>query len=137
LLREALESKRRFVLLLRAFSVDVQIASPSDLVKSMVSGFSDARMGWCVISLNSDGQSTAHVVDWLAPHFALLLLVNAIDPRPPSGAAKLYMTNAEWRRFVFPLIAEAAAVVMVLPAEGSASAANCKPYSDCSATATR
>jgi len=46
--------------------------------------------------------------------------VNVIDPEPPEGVAKLYMTNAEWRRFVFSMIAEASAVVLVLPAEGAA-----------------
>jgi hypothetical protein len=46
------------------------------------------------------------------------MVVNAIDPNPPERAAKLYMTDTEWRTFVFPLIGEAAATVLVLPGEG-------------------
>lgn len=45
------------------------------------------------------------------------MVVNAIDPNPPERAAKLYMTDPEWRSLVFPLISEAAVTVLVLPPE--------------------
>jgi hypothetical protein len=86
----------------------------------MTEGFSDARIGWRVyaLSTNNSGRSTNQVVEWLAPHVPLLMVVNSIDPYPPERAAKLYMTDTEWRTFVFPLIGEAVATVLVLPGEG-------------------
>jgi len=120
LLTEALHGGRRFVLLLRAFAVDVPIGGPSRVIRNMTEDFSDALTGWRVYALGSgnSGRSTNQVVEWLAPHVSLLMVVNAIDPYPPERAAKLYMTDTEWRTFVFPLIGEAAATVLFLPGEG-------------------
>jgi hypothetical protein len=61
------------------------------------------------------GHTTRRVSDWLAGHADHLLIVNPMDIDLPKAAAKLYMTNVDWRKFVFCLIAEASAIVLIVP----------------------
>lgn len=119
LLDEALGENRPFVLLLRAFTVDVPVGRPSEVVRKLTDRFGDARIDWNVFTIMTDnsGRSAHRVVEWLAPYAPLLMVVNAVDPNPPERAAKLYMTDPEWRSLVFPLIGEAAVIVLVLPPE--------------------
>jgi hypothetical protein len=82
----------------------------------------DARFSVRGFVLRPDqiGHSAARVAEWLAGLVDLLMVVNVVDPEPPAEPAKLFMTNTEWRRFVFPLIAEASAILLILPPDTQA-----------------
>ena len=54
LLEEALGGNRPFVLLLRAFTIDVPIGRPSEVVKKLTDRFGDARFGWNVFTILAD-----------------------------------------------------------------------------------
>jgi hypothetical protein len=117
LLKRALDEDHPFVLLLRAFTVDIRIGRPSDTLQSLTSRFGDARFEWRVFELKSENsdRSLHRIAEWLAPHVSILMVVNALDPLPPEHVAKLYTTDLKWHNLVFPLIGEAAAIVVVLP----------------------
>ncbi len=117
LLSAALHENRPFVLLLRAFSGDQQTVPLSSLPPGVGIPGDNPTIGWRRMSLNADyvGHSTARIAGWLTGTVDILMVANVLDLEPPIGPAKLFMTDVEWRGFVFPLIAEASAILLLLP----------------------
>lgn len=116
ILADALERDRHFVLFLRSFSIDVPVGSSPDALKSTTNRLSDGRFKWRTFTVRTDVSSrSAHkIAEFLAPHAPMVMVVNAVDPFPPEKVAKLYATDVDWRNLVFPLIAEAAATILLL-----------------------
>jgi hypothetical protein len=117
LIRKSLAGEGRFVLLLRAFSVEVQISAASGAVADLVKDMQTPIVGWRTIRFQPGKDPMDRIVDLLRDRGDLLMIANIEDPMPPAGVAKLFVSDVEWRKLAFMLIAEAAAIVFVLPAE--------------------
>jgi len=123
-LAEHLEKGTPFVLLLRAFSLEVREVKDVDLARSggldglaAVLHPDDGFPGYVVEQVR--GPWSGRVLDTLAAiipsRHPALMIANKADDWAPEQIAKFYVGNIEWRQLAFPLIAEAAAIVLLLP----------------------
>lgn len=120
LLRETLGGARRFVLLLRAFRFDIKSEVMSEATKfdKFKPKNVDPRVNWQVNKLDLQAKSNLdRVAAALGEHIGVIMVANVADPMPASVPDKLFVTHIEWRNLAFALIAEAAAIVMLLTAE--------------------
>ncbi|MGF6789736.1 hypothetical protein [Paraburkholderia tuberum] len=117
LIANRLAGKAQFTLILRAFSMDVAIHEMPESFHGVVDASEDPRVKWRMFSL--DPKET-HLVDKactvLPQDINPLTVLNVLDPKPPTLPTKLFVTDVEWRRVAFSLIAEAAVVILLLPA---------------------
>jgi hypothetical protein len=121
LLASHLESGIPFVLILRAFELEVR-----DIKAEIPEGWFEAEgraafPGETMRASRPSGESAiGQVIDLLSPRISPLVVVNVDNPfAPPAGAAALFLRPQEWHATVFCLIAVARAVVMVLPRDSA------------------
>ncbi len=122
LIAQRLDAGAPFVLVLRAFAIDAPMREMSAEARSRQGLASDPRVGWRVSTFRF---GSTHVVDrvcaLLPEGLPVITIANVLDMNPPRQPALLFVTDLEWRQVAFSLIAEAAAIVLVLP--GAAGAA--------------
>jgi tetratricopeptide (TPR) repeat protein len=119
LLASHLECGMPFVLLLRAFELEVR-----DIRAEIPEGWFEAQ-GRAAFPNETmrvgrpPGESAiGRVIELLSPRISPLVIVNINNPfAPPPEAAALFLRPQEWHAMVFCLIAVAKAVVLVLPQE--------------------
>ena len=118
LLGDKLQTGKPFLLLLRAFSVDVQSTLATGVWDRTAGTVSDPRVRW---QMNTYDNATRSVLEDIAAalvsNAGVIMVANASDAMPPHTPAKLFVTNLEWRKLAFSLIAEAAAIILLLPPE--------------------
>lgn len=117
LIASRLVGKAKFTLILRAFSLDVTIQEAPESLAAAVDVPADPRMKWRMFSFDPQ---QAHLVDRtctaLPQDVNPLTVLNVLDPMPPTLPTKLFVTDVEWRKAAFSLIAEAAVLILLLPA---------------------
>jgi hypothetical protein len=110
------DNKTKPVLLLRAFSLEVTNSPPSQSMRDMVNE-KDPRIGWRVSKFElSERRAISAVLNAISNEPDLIMVANVQDAYPPPGLQKLLVSDLEWRQVVFSLIAEAGAIVFILPA---------------------
>jgi hypothetical protein len=112
LLANRIDGTGKFVLILRAFSLDVAICDVSPV---------DAVHGCRLFKIRP---REVHIVDTicsiLPKEIDVLTIANVLDPYPPSRPAKLFVTDIEWQTLAFSVIAEAAAIILIVPSKAEA-----------------
>lgn len=120
LVAAALQESGSFVLLLRAFDLEVQVQTlpgpPIDDAAANQAQAADPRTKWRAMASTPDNlvrtieQHLAHRADVVA-------ISNAIDWAPVNAIARFHVTNSEWRKLAFSLAAQARMIVFALPAQ--------------------
>ncbi|HTY84809.1 MAG TPA: hypothetical protein VMB19_11350, partial [Silvibacterium sp.] len=118
LLEDKLRADKPFLLLLRAFSVDVKSSLATGAWDRAAGTVSDPRVKWQMSTYDNASRSVLEkIAAALVSHAGVIMVANASDAMPPHTPAKLFVTNLEWRKLAFSLIAEAAAIILLLPPE--------------------
>ncbi len=118
LLEDKLRADKPFLLLLRAFSVDVKSGLATGAWDRAAGTVSDPRVRWQMSAYDNPSRSVLEkIAAALVSHAGVIMVANASDVMPPHTPAKLFVTNLEWRKLAFSLIAEAAAIILLLPPE--------------------
>ena len=116
ILSARMSDEARFVLVLRAFSLDATTAETSSFYLGLMGVTQDPRMGYRTTCTHP---SDVHVVDQiyhaLPRDLNVVTAFNVTDLNPPAGPAKLFVTEQNWQLPVFCLIAEAAAIILIVP----------------------
>jgi tetratricopeptide (TPR) repeat protein len=111
-LEESLNAGTPFVLILRSYSLETRELTEIE-IKDYPAAFSGYR-GEAV-----RGPWSKRAIDELAaiikPHHKMLTFANKNDYWPPEDIPKFYVTYTDWRKVALPLIAQATAIVILLP----------------------
>jgi len=108
------EPNLKFILLLRAFSLEVT-STPSAGYREKVREM-DPRIEWrhSWYSMRNR-RAISSIVNATSNDFRLIMIANVNDLQAPPGPKKLFVSDIEWRQVVFSLMAEAGAIVLLLP----------------------
>jgi hypothetical protein len=118
LILESLAGSRKFVLLLRAFSLEGDPRAPSAMMEQMAEGFGKPNVALRVFSF---GEPQIERIATAAAQESIVMIVNVLDWRPPHNVEKLFASNQDWQKLAFALMPEAAAIIFVLPTDRSPS----------------
>ncbi|WP_332879415.1 hypothetical protein [Massilia sp. S19_KUP03_FR1] len=120
LVQAALSGNGHFILLLRAFDIEVRVtrlpgnplADPA--TKEAIGA--DTRIGWRMLEIHPENLIRS-IEEHLAGRGDVVAISNMFDWFASDEVARFYVDNAEWKKLAFSLSAHANKIVFALPAD--------------------